>query len=99
MTEELKGARELFETADDEEMREMASAEIDSLQARLDKCDADLKLLLIPSDPNDEKMSSLDSRSTGGDEASRLRRRCQTVRAICAHGKAGAWTMRHPNPV
>jgi peptide chain release factor 1 len=67
---ELADARELFDTSDDEEMREMARLELDTLQARIDKADEELKLLLIPSDPNDEKNVILEIRAgTGGDEA------------------------------
>src|SRR4029453_14233151 len=50
---ELDGARELYDTSNDEERREMARRELDSLQAQLDDADRELKLLLIPTDPND----------------------------------------------
>jgi peptide chain release factor 1 len=67
---ELAGARELFDTSDDEEMREMARLELETLQSKLDEADRELKLLLIPSDPNDEKNVILEIRAgTGGDEA------------------------------
>jgi peptide chain release factor 1 len=67
---ELADARELMETADDEEMREMARLELESLQTRIDEADRELKLLLIPTDPNDEKNVILEIRAgTGGDEA------------------------------
>src|SRR6266545_3243534 len=70
LNEELSGARELLATADDEEMREMARLEIEALQERLAALETDLKLLLIPSDPNDEKNVILEIRAgTGGDEA------------------------------
>ena len=70
LTEEISGARELMEHADDEEMREMARVEIESLQKRLEQTESDLKLLLIPRDPNDEKNVILEIRAgTGGDEA------------------------------
>src|SRR5689334_23440562 len=52
---ELVGARELFDTSDDDEMREMARLEVESLQAKLENNEQELKVLLIPSDPNDEK--------------------------------------------
>ncbi len=69
--EELAGARELFETAEDEEMRELARLEVDALQAKLEPTERDLKLLLVPSDPNDEKNVIVEIRAgTGGDEAS-----------------------------
>src|SRR5207244_2954551 len=68
---ELAGARELRENAGDEEMRELARVEIESLQARLGQTENDLKVLLIPRDPNDEKNVILEIRAgTGGDEAS-----------------------------
>ena len=67
---ELTGARELFDTSDDEEMREMARLEMETLQTRLEETDKELKLLLIPSDPNDEKNVIVEIRAgTGGDEA------------------------------
>jgi peptide chain release factor 1 len=70
LKEELAGARELLETADDDEMREMARVEIESLQSRIETTESELKLLLIPSDPNDEKNVILEIRAgTGGDEA------------------------------
>ncbi|HUQ31729.1 MAG TPA: peptide chain release factor 1 [Pyrinomonadaceae bacterium] len=71
LQEELEGAQELMDTAaDDEEMREMARSEVDSLQARLEQTEEALKFLLIPSDPNDEKNVILEIRAgTGGDEA------------------------------
>jgi peptide chain release factor 1 len=67
---ELTGARELFDTSDDDEMREMARLELETLQTKLDDSEKELKLLLIPSDPNDEKNVILEIRAgTGGDEA------------------------------
>src|SRR5205809_439935 len=71
LNEELAGARELNEQAGDEEMRELARVEIEALQAQLEQAETDLKLLLIPRDPNDEKNVILEIRAgTGGDEAS-----------------------------
>ena len=67
---ELVGARELFDTSDDDEMREMARLELESLQVKLEQTENELKVLLIPSDPNDEKNVILEIRAgTGGDEA------------------------------
>jgi peptide chain release factor 1 len=70
LKEEIAGARELFDTSDDEEMREMARLELETLQSKQSEVEQDLKLLLIPSDPNDEKNVILEIRAgTGGDEA------------------------------
>jgi peptide chain release factor 1 len=67
---ESSGARELFDTSDDDEMREMARLELESLQTKLENAEQELRLLLIPSDPNDEKNVILEIRAgTGGDEA------------------------------
>src|SRR6266576_3012671 len=67
---ELTGAQELADSADDEEMRDMARAEVETLQKKLEAIDTELKVLLIPSDPNDEKNVILEIRAgTGGDEA------------------------------
>jgi peptide chain release factor 1 len=54
----------------DTDMRELAQQEIKSLIARRDALVADLKVLLVPKDPNDEKNIVLEIRAgTGGDEA------------------------------
>ena len=70
LKKELSDARELLDTSDDDEMREMARLELESLQSKIEGADKELKLLLIPSDPNDEKNVILEIRAgTGGDEA------------------------------
>jgi peptide chain release factor 1 len=70
LKKELSDARELLDTSDDDEMREMARLELESLQSKIEKADNELKLLLIPTDPNDEKNVILEIRAgTGGDEA------------------------------
>jgi peptide chain release factor 1 len=70
LKEELAGAREMLNSGDDEELREMARAEVETLQAKVDATEEELKVLLIPTDPNDEKNVILEIRAgTGGDEA------------------------------
>jgi peptide chain release factor 1 len=70
LKEELSGAKELLDLSDDEEMREMARAEMTTLEGRLEKVEEDLRVLLLPRDPNDEKNVILEIRAgTGGDEA------------------------------
>jgi peptide chain release factor 1 len=70
LKEELAGAEELANGADDDEMREMARLEVEMLQKKLAATDTELKLLLVPSDPNDEKNVIVEIRAgTGGDEA------------------------------
>ena len=66
---DVAGAEELAASADPE-MRELAREELKALAARRDALLADLKVLLIPRDPNDEKNIVLEIRAgTGGDEA------------------------------
>lgn len=66
----LQQAKEVLEKEKDEELREMAKMEIDELQPKIESLDADLKELLIPKDPNDDKNVMLEIRAgTGGDEA------------------------------
>ena len=68
--DDCKDARELLASADDAEMKAMASEEIKALEAKLSSLEADLKVLLLPSDPNDAKNVVLELRAgTGGDEA------------------------------
>jgi peptide chain release factor 1 len=67
---ELAGAREMLDGEPDAELREMAHAEIESLEARIERSEEDLRVLLLPRDPNDEKNVILEIRAgTGGDEA------------------------------
>jgi peptide chain release factor 1 len=67
----LQGAKQLFAEADDPEMKQMAHDEQRELEARLETVEREMKLLLIPKDPNDEKNVIVEIRAgTGGDEAS-----------------------------
>ena len=55
----------------DEDMRDMAQEELSALEPRLAEIDEELKIMLLPKDPNDEKNVVLEIRAaTGGDEAS-----------------------------
>ncbi len=64
-------AREILSIEKDEEMREMAKAELDELIPKIDQQEEYLKELLIPKDPMDSKDCILEIRAgTGGDEAS-----------------------------
>jgi peptide chain release factor 1 len=67
----LEGAKQLYAESTDAEMKEMAHDEQRELEARLAPVERELKLLLIPKDPNDEKNVIVEIRAgTGGDEAS-----------------------------
>jgi peptide chain release factor 1 len=66
----INEAKELLDTEKDPEMREMAKEELDSAQEELPRLEEEIKLLLIPADPEDSKNAILEIRGgTGGDEA------------------------------
>ncbi len=66
---EVEQARELIQS-DDPELRELAEQEVEELEARRETLLADVKILLVPKDPNDERNVVLEIRAgTGGDEA------------------------------
>src|SRR5688572_6100122 len=66
---DIEGAEEMTRGSD-AEMREMAHEELKSLSAKRDAILEELKVLLVPKDPNDEKNVILEIRAgTGGDEA------------------------------
>jgi peptide chain release factor 1 len=67
---DLAGARQMIAEADDTEMKQMAYEEEKELLARKDAVERELKVLLLPKDPNDEKSVIVEIRAgTGGDEA------------------------------
>ncbi|HXM94057.1 MAG TPA: peptide chain release factor 1 [Candidatus Dormibacteraeota bacterium] len=67
---DLAGARQMIGEAEDAEMKQLAYEEEKQLSARKATIERELKLLLLPKDPNDEKSVILEIRAgTGGDEA------------------------------
>ena len=66
---DMAGAKEMLDSGD-EELREMAKIEISELEESLAQYENELKILLLPKDPNDDKNVSLEIRAgTGGEEA------------------------------
>ena len=67
----ISSTKELLSGEKDEEMREMAKAELETLNAQIPEMEEEIKMLLIPVDPEDEKNAVIEIRAgTGGDEAS-----------------------------
>ncbi len=67
----ISSSKEILNTEKDEEMRDMAKLEIDELEEEKERLEEEIKLLLIPADPQDSKNAVLEIRAgTGGDEAS-----------------------------
>src|SRR5512133_39536 len=67
---DLEGAEELMRTTSDPELRELAEQELTELRQRRDEMDEEIRILLIPPDPDDSRNCMLEIRAgTGGEEA------------------------------
>ena len=70
MLRDIEEAREVLDTETDPDMRELAKEDLDANTAALPEIEEEIKLLLIPEDPEDDKNVILEIRGgTGGDEA------------------------------
>ncbi|MBP5740488.1 MAG: peptide chain release factor 1, partial [Bacteroidales bacterium] len=70
MVEELASAKDILINEKDDELKEMARAEIAEIEPKLPDMEQNIKLLLIPADPDDGKNAMIEIRGgTGGDEA------------------------------
>jgi len=67
---ELDSAKEMLRAETDQDIKEMAAEEIRDIEARLPQLEDELKVMLLPGDPNDEKDIIVEIRAgAGGDEA------------------------------
>ncbi|HUI63225.1 MAG TPA: peptide chain release factor 1 [Bacteroidota bacterium] len=67
----LAGLKEITETSSDPDMKQLAYSEMEEAKAKIARLEEDLKVLLIPRDPNDSRDVIVEIRAgTGGDEAS-----------------------------
>ncbi|UCC72379.1 MAG: peptide chain release factor 1 [Gemmatimonadota bacterium] len=70
LDDELQQARELSETADDQDLRELARADAAELEIRISQLEAEAREALAPKDPLDDRAAVIEIRAgTGGDEA------------------------------
>jgi peptide chain release factor 1 len=72
VTKDIKESKEILaDSQSDPELKELAEEELKKLQIKEDQIEEELKILLLPTDPNDEKNVLLEIRAgAGGDEAS-----------------------------
>jgi peptide chain release factor 1 len=71
LIDNIESGKEILDNETDPDLREMAREEIDSSEALIPKKEQDIRLLLVPADPEDGKNAILEIRAgTGGDEAS-----------------------------
>jgi peptide chain release factor 1 len=69
--ENITSTKEILSKEKDDEFREMAKLELDELISKRDKMEEDIRIMLIPADPQDGKNAMMEIRAgTGGDEAS-----------------------------
>ena len=70
MIEELAQAKDILMNEKDEDLKEMAREEVNEIEPKLPGMEQNIKLLLIPADPDDSKNAMVEIRGgTGGDEA------------------------------
>lgn len=68
--QQIKDSKEMLQTEEDEEFRQLLVEEIENLEEQQGIIEGELKILLLPKDPNDEKSVIMEIRAgTGGDEA------------------------------
>ncbi len=66
----IEDSRMMLEEESDEEMRELAKEELNEAKARVEELEKEMKILLLPKDPNDDKNVIVEIRAgAGGDEA------------------------------
>lgn len=86
---EIEGHRQLLDDSD-AELRELAKSELPALRERLETLDIELRRLLLPRDPNDDRNVVLEIRAgTGGDEASLFA--AQLFRVYSRYAEENGW--------
>lgn len=66
----IADSKEILQEESDEELRDLAKMELSELEEQVEPLEAELKILLLPKDPNDEKNVIVEIRGgAGGDEA------------------------------
>ena len=97
--EDLEEAREML---DDPEMKEFGQEEIARIEAELPELEDEIKVMLIPADPADEKDIIVEIRGgAGGDEAPSSRAtcsRCTSASATSISGRSSSWTRARRRP-
>ncbi|MDF1578089.1 MAG: peptide chain release factor 1 [Desulfurivibrionaceae bacterium] len=100
LQDELKENRALLKAEEDEEMQELVKAEISELNARLAALEQDLRIMLLPRDPKDDKNILLEIRAgTGGDEAALFVG--DLYKMYCRYAEAQSWKVEviSSNPI
>jgi peptide chain release factor 1 len=90
LSTQLTGAKAIVQNEEDPDLLELARDEVKTLEARLSQVESELKVLLIPKDPNDGKGVILEIRAgTGGDEATLFAQ--EIFRMYARYAEAHGW--------
>lgn len=90
LQKDIAGHKDILETELDEEMVDFAREELQQLEQELEECEAELKILLIPKDPNDSKDVIVEIRAgTGGEEAALFA--AELYRMYCRYAETKGW--------
>jgi peptide chain release factor 1 len=86
----IRDAEEILKTPEDDGLRELAEVELEELREKKPKVENDLKLMLVPRDPRDERNILLEIRAgTGGDEAGLFA--ADLFRMYCKYAEYKRW--------
>lgn len=89
----ITDTKDLLEGESDAEMLQLARVELDDLEGRRERVLAELRVLLLPKDPNDEKNVILEIRAgTGGDEATLFA--AEIMRMYTRYGERQGWRVQ-----
>jgi peptide chain release factor 1 len=94
----LEEAKQIMTNESDPEMKEMAREEANLCEVRIPELEEEIKLLLVPADPQDDRNAILEIRGgTGGDEPPFLQATCSVCTPNTARQKVGDW--KYPAPM
>ena len=95
--QDIEDSLMMLDEENDPDMREMLKEELNSAKTRVSELEEELKILLLPKDPNDEKNVIVEIRAgAGGDEAALFAAECALCRASAlAGGDDGRGRNRH----
>lgn len=92
LDQERRDNKQILEEEKDEDLRAMAKEELPGLEASIENLSAQLKILLLPKDPNDGKNIILEIRAgAGGDEASLFSE--ELFRAYTHYAQSNRWSV------
>lgn len=97
--ESLNEAQEILNSSDDKDFREMAQTEYEESKEKISSCTEELKILLLPKDPNDDKNVIIEIRGgAGGEEASLFANSLYRMYTMYAESKGWKQEILNANP-